>query len=204
MVLLRARNLRSLTHMFHPFYCTLYVFLLQKDLVRRLRNLVHVLRISDDDNNNNTNNNDQPVVEADSPEWPGLNATAHALVHTYLHHSDKDVRLYSVLACVEIMTIVSSSSLLSYCACIAAVSVIQQQQQQCLLLWTRETGIMSSVPFWLTSVLPFIFYYFYRRNTHINHTTVLSVRPRGSLGRTATLGHFLANDPTARQSFAHV
>lgn len=202
MVLLRARNLRSLTHMFHPFYCTLYVFLLQKDLVRRLRNLVHVLRISDDDDDNN--NNDQPVVEADSPEWPGLNATAHALVHTYLHHSDKDVRLYSVLACVEIMTIVSSSSLLSYCACIAAVSVIQQQQQQCLLLWTRETGIMSSVPFWLTSVLPFIPIISINTHTHINHTTALLVRPRGPLGRTATLGHFLANDPTARQSFAHV
>ena len=66
--------------------------------MRRLRNLVHVLR--DDDEN-------EVVVEVDSPEWPGLNATANLLVtSTYLHHADKDVRLYTVLACIEVLTIV--------------------------------------------------------------------------------------------------
>ena len=66
--------------------------------MRRLRNLVHVLR--DDDEN-------EIVVEVDSPEWPGLNATANLLVTSaYLHHPDKDVRLYTVLACIEILTIV--------------------------------------------------------------------------------------------------
>lgn len=66
--------------------------------MRRLRNLVHVLR--DDDEN-------EVVVEVDSPEWPGLNATANLLVTSpYLHHADKDVRLYTVLACIEILTIV--------------------------------------------------------------------------------------------------
>ena len=56
----------------------------------------------DDDEN-------EVVVEVDSPEWPGLNATANLLVTTtYLHHSDKDVRLYTVLACIEILAIVST------------------------------------------------------------------------------------------------
>jgi hypothetical protein len=67
--------------------------------VRRLRNLVQVLRDDNDEND--------AVVEVDSPEWPGLNATANILSSsTYLHHSDKDVRLYTVLACIEMLTIV--------------------------------------------------------------------------------------------------
>jgi hypothetical protein len=58
-----------------------------------------VLRDDDDEND--------AVVEVDSPEWPGLNATANILASsTYLHHADKDVRLYTVLACIEMLTIV--------------------------------------------------------------------------------------------------
>lgn len=69
--------------------------ILQKDLVRRLRNLVHVLR-------------EDGGVDADSPEWPGLAATAHLLAQpAYLHHADGEIRLYAVLAGVEILTIVS-------------------------------------------------------------------------------------------------
>ena len=64
--------------------------------MRRLRNLVLVLR-SDE-------------IEAESAEWPGLAAVAHTLVHQYLHHADKEVRLYTVLACVDILTIVSTVS----------------------------------------------------------------------------------------------
>jgi hypothetical protein len=59
-----------------------------------LRNLVAVLRSED------------CAVEAESPEWPGLAAVSQTLVHTYLSHTDKEVRLYTVLACVEILTIV--------------------------------------------------------------------------------------------------
>lgn len=63
----------------------------QKDLIRRLRNLVKVLREDD--------------VQRDSPEWPGLTSLAHVLMQTFLSSSDTQVRLYSVLACIEILTI---------------------------------------------------------------------------------------------------
>jgi hypothetical protein len=70
-------------------------------LVRRLRNLVNVLWDNDEDDA------DAERVEVDSPEWPGLHATTQLLAtSTYLHHTDKDVRLYTVLACIEILTIV--------------------------------------------------------------------------------------------------
>ena len=58
-------------------------------MVRRLRNLVVVLQT------------DQ-TVEVESPEWPGLAAVSHCLVQKFVNHSDKEVRLYSCLACVEI------------------------------------------------------------------------------------------------------
>ena len=47
-------------------------------------------------------------VEPLSPDYPGLNALAAILVHdNYLEHRDKEVRLHTVLACVEIFTVVS-------------------------------------------------------------------------------------------------
>lgn len=41
-------------------------------------------------------------MEVESPEWPGLAAVSHVLVQKFINHSDKEVRLYSCLACIEI------------------------------------------------------------------------------------------------------
>jgi len=61
--------------------------------VKRLRNIVEALS---DDN-----------VEVDSPEYPGLARLANDLVEDrYLKHKDKEVRLYTVLACMEIFRVV--------------------------------------------------------------------------------------------------
>lgn len=68
--------------------------LLQKDLLRRLRNIVEVLR------------NDEDEIDVD--EYPGLGALADLLVtKPYLQHKDKEVRLYTVLSCVEVFYVVS-------------------------------------------------------------------------------------------------
>lgn len=64
-----------------------------KDLLRRLRKLCQVL--AEDDS-----------IEAGSPEWPGLETVAAILVKDFLNHKDKEVRLYAVLACMEIFSIV--------------------------------------------------------------------------------------------------
>ena len=45
-------------------------------------------------------------IEVDSPEWPGLAATATVLTG-YAEHRDKEVRLHSVQACMELFAIVS-------------------------------------------------------------------------------------------------
>jgi hypothetical protein len=76
---------RSLTH--HTFPSSLS----QKDLVRRLRKLVHVLRADEDD-----------VVDANTA---ALEGTAHCLL-PFLRHADTNVRLYTVLACIEVLSIV--------------------------------------------------------------------------------------------------
>jgi sister-chromatid-cohesion protein PDS5 len=68
-----------------------YLTLLQKDLVRRLRKLCKVLE------------SDQ-TIDPDSPEWPGIAATAMA-VFEKIKHKDKEVRLYAVVACMEIFSI---------------------------------------------------------------------------------------------------
>lgn len=66
----------------------------KSDLVKRLRKVVEAL--SDDG------------VEVDSPEYPGLARLASDLVkERYLKNKDKDVRLYTVLATMEIFRIVS-------------------------------------------------------------------------------------------------
>jgi hypothetical protein len=49
------------------------------------------------------------AVEPDSPDYPGLAGLAAVLVEDrYLKHKDKDVRLHTVLACVEIFYMVST------------------------------------------------------------------------------------------------
>ena len=65
----------------------------QKDLVSRLRNVANLLR---QDKN----------VEADSPDYPGLAAMAACLVEKWLGHKDKEVRLYTVLCCMELFEVV--------------------------------------------------------------------------------------------------
>lgn len=61
----------------------------QNDLVKRMRHVVNEL--GDD------------AVEPDSPDYPGLAGLAAVLVEDrYLKHKDKEVRLHTVLACVEI------------------------------------------------------------------------------------------------------
>ena len=47
-------------------------------------------------------------VECNSPEYPGLARLASDIVKDrYLKHKDKEVRLYTVLACMEIFRVVS-------------------------------------------------------------------------------------------------
>lgn len=61
--------------------------------MRRLRKVVDAL--SDED------------VEPNSPNYPGLGGLSAVLVEdTYLKHRDKEVRLYTVLACIEILYLV--------------------------------------------------------------------------------------------------
>ena len=63
----------------------------KKDLVRRLRTLIEVLREDED---------------AEAEEWPGLAATAAVLQSKqYLEHKDKQVRLLSLHASLEILAI---------------------------------------------------------------------------------------------------
>jgi hypothetical protein len=45
-------------------------------------------------------------IEADSAEWPGLGGIAQYMVEQFVQHPDKDVRLYAILASMEIFTIV--------------------------------------------------------------------------------------------------
>lgn len=67
----------------------------QTDLVRRLRNLIKVLQ--------------KEEVEIESAEWPGLTSVAETLVQKkYIDHADKEVRLHTVIACIEVLMIVSS------------------------------------------------------------------------------------------------
>jgi hypothetical protein len=76
--------------------CCFFPWLQQNDLLRRLRKIVEELE--DDD------------VEPLSPDYPGLNGLAAALVDDkYLQHKDKEVRLHTVLACAEIFTVVRNS-----------------------------------------------------------------------------------------------
>jgi hypothetical protein len=50
-------------------------------------------------------------VEANSPDYPGLAGLAAALVEDrLLNHRDKEVRLHTVLACMEIFYLVSPST----------------------------------------------------------------------------------------------
>ena len=65
----------------------------QNDLVRRLQELSKILA-------------EDESIDPDSAEWPGLAALANYLVQAHLlHHKSKDVRLYTVLNCMEIFAI---------------------------------------------------------------------------------------------------
>jgi len=72
----------------------------KNDLLKRLKNITE--QLSDED------------VEPNSPHYPGLSSLATSLVsvdedddtsYIYLNHKDKDVRLHSVLACMELFYI---------------------------------------------------------------------------------------------------
>jgi sister-chromatid-cohesion protein PDS5 len=74
--------------------------LTQNDLLKRLKNITE--HLSEED------------VEPHSPHYPGLSSLATSLVsvhddddtsYIYLNHKDKDVRLHSVLACMELFYI---------------------------------------------------------------------------------------------------
>ena len=65
--------------------------LAQRDLIQRLRRVVQLLH-------------EDETVEPDSPDFPSLPALCQALV-TYLPHRDKQVRLYTVSACMELFTV---------------------------------------------------------------------------------------------------
>lgn len=49
-------------------------------------------------------------IEPDSDEWPGLASVAELLVRELVDHKDKEIRLYSVLACMEIFAIYAPDS----------------------------------------------------------------------------------------------
>ena len=68
-------------------------FQLQKDLIKRLRTVLKVLK------------EDESIV-MDSPEFPGLSSLCQALT-AYVNHKDKEVRLYTVSSCMELFFIVS-------------------------------------------------------------------------------------------------
>ena len=66
----------------------------QKDLIRRLRQLVHVLRVD-------------TTIEANHPTaWPGLAALTQVCA-LLLRHKDKLVRLHATVSCMELFFIVS-------------------------------------------------------------------------------------------------
>jgi hypothetical protein len=65
-------------------------------LLRRLSNVLQVLRHDES-------------VEPDSPEWPGLAGVSEYVVANLISHKDKEVRLFAVLICMELFTIVRYS-----------------------------------------------------------------------------------------------
>eukprot|EP00536_Pseudo-nitzschia_multiseries_P010407 jgi/Psemu1/203285/e_gw1.318.53.1 len=70
----------------------MYIHRTQKDLVLRLRTILRCLR--EDEN-----------VEPDDPvRYPGLGALCHSLTR-FVNHRDKEVRLYTVAACMELFAI---------------------------------------------------------------------------------------------------
>ena len=66
---------------------------MQKDLLKRLKAVSHILR--------------HEGVQSNSPDYPGLDSLATALEDTFIYHQDKEIRLYSVLCCMEVFAIVS-------------------------------------------------------------------------------------------------
>ena len=73
--------------------------------MRRLRILLNALAEDDED--------DEDGGEIDPNEYPGMAGLARALVDDkHLNHKDKEVRLYTVLACVELFYLVSSTAVI--------------------------------------------------------------------------------------------
>jgi hypothetical protein len=65
-------------------------------LIRRLRNVGEALMDED--------------VEPNSPDYPGLGGLAAVLVENgFLEHRDKEVRLHTVLACMQLLEVVRVS-----------------------------------------------------------------------------------------------
>ena len=76
--------------------------------MRRLRNVVRAL--------SNDNDEEEDDEALDPSEYPGLDGLAQTLVaQKYLEHKDKEVRLYTVLCCVEIFYLVSFLPMYSFC-----------------------------------------------------------------------------------------
>lgn len=66
-------------------------FLLQKDLIHRLRKILQVLQHDE-------------CIEADVPDYPGLAGLCLSLTQ-FVDHQDKEVRIVAVSACMELFTI---------------------------------------------------------------------------------------------------
>ena len=62
--------------------------------MKRLRQIVQLLRQDES-------------IEPESPDFPGLASLCHAL-SKFVDHRDKQVRLYTVSACMELFAIVST------------------------------------------------------------------------------------------------
>lgn len=80
----------------------------RKNLLKRLKKLVTVLQTDE-------------TIEPDSPEWPGLPALSTCLVENFVDHSDKEIRLFATLACMEIFAIVSCNNNFSVAALTASI-----------------------------------------------------------------------------------
>jgi hypothetical protein len=90
-----VQNLRKImAHPFFPSNIFLLFFCQQKDLIRRLREVVEALK--------------DPDVEPNSPDFPGLGGLSAVLIEDgFLEHRDKEVRLHTVLGCMQILEVVS-------------------------------------------------------------------------------------------------
>jgi hypothetical protein len=124
----------SRTHSSLAVACCLLLLLLlfllrqQKDLVRRLRKVCHVLR-------------SDAAVEAHSEEWPGLARLAqHLAAPELLAHATPTVRLLTSVACMEIFAIVRSLLVVAFvCLFVLLICVLLICVDSLLLLFLSLT-----------------------------------------------------------------